>query len=160
MWERWCLLSSIYLYHGNDSPYCPVYIFIVGTVVHSVLHSALSLLGIGGPDFPVYMCPCSGNSGQYCPLYRYHLPGGPYFPVCSFLCGGNDGSYSMYIFICQGNDCPYYLVYLYIWCRNSGPYYPVNGYPCHVNVGSYCPVYISDTYCPVLRFFCLWNGCP
>ena len=32
------ILSSIYFYSGNNDPYCPVYIFIVGTVVHSVLY--------------------------------------------------------------------------------------------------------------------------
>ena len=44
-------------------PYCPVYNLIVGMVVRSVLYLALFVMGIGGPDCPVYSFICRGNGG-------------------------------------------------------------------------------------------------
>ena len=50
-------ISSSY----GDGLYWPVYNFIVGMVVRFVLYLALFVMGIGGPDCPVYSYLCHGN---------------------------------------------------------------------------------------------------
>ena len=114
-------MSSIYLSCGNDGPYCPVYIFIVGTVVHSVLYIAFSVVEMVVHTALFIVLSCVGmvvstvmyivtsvlEIGAYCPCVYLSLswelvsPSFLYIAILSriYLYRGNNGPYCPFVYL-------------------------------------------------------------